>query len=112
MVTDPSRADQAKRCSARRDRDGLHLAGDVDQENWLEIAEWMAAEARSDVRCVDLTGMKYFGADGVRALLIGRDALPSGAALHIRCSPTVFRVLHICGLDTVGGLDVARADRP
>jgi anti-anti-sigma regulatory factor len=110
-VTEASRAGQAKRCSVRRDQFGLHLFGDVDQENWLEIAGYVAAEARSDVRSVDLTGMKYFGADGVRALLSGRAALPPGTALQVRCPPTVFRVLCICGLDHVDGLVVTESDR-
>jgi anti-anti-sigma factor len=110
-VTVPFRAERAERCSVRRDGAVLHLAGEIDADNWLEVGERIAAAVRIGIVRLDLSRMTFFGAAGVRAVLHGREALPAGRTLHLTCAPMVFRVLEICEVGEADGLIVTRAAR-
>lgn len=104
LVTEPSRADRASRCSLYRDGTVLRLVGDIDLGNWAGIGRQVAADVRSGVVALDLTEVHYFGAAGVRVVLHGYEARPSGATLEVWCAPAVHRVLRISGVADADGL--------
>ena len=105
-MTEPSADGRGRAFSAWRDGAVLHLSGDIDQANWLVVADRVAAELRSGVVELDLTAVGFFGAAAVRALLVARDRSRLAASLRLTCSPTVIRVLTICGLKTLDGMVV------
>ncbi|WP_412742203.1 STAS domain-containing protein [Krasilnikovia sp. MM14-A1004] len=94
-MAEPFRADV---CSTRRDGPVLRVTGDIDQGNWLDLADRIAAEVRAGVLHLDLTRVTFFGAAAVRAVMYGRDALPCGVTLQVSCAPMAFRAMQICGL--------------
>jgi anti-anti-sigma factor len=110
LLTGPFGAEHAELCSVRRDGTAVRLTGEIDEANWSAIAERIALEIAAGAVRLDLTQLGYCGAAGVRALLHGRRALPSGSTLHLTCSPLVFRVLHICGLVGAEGLMIKQVD--
>jgi anti-anti-sigma factor len=107
-VTEPSRDGRARPFVAWRDGSILRLRGDIDQVNWLAVAESVAAELRTGAVELDLTGVGFFGAAGVRAVLHACAASPSPGPLRLTCSEAVFRVLTICGLKKLDGVDITR----
>jgi anti-anti-sigma factor len=109
-LTGPFGAERAELCSVQRDGAAVRLTGEIDEANWVMIAERIALEVGAGAVHLDLTQLRYCGAAGVRALLQGRQALPPGSALHLSCSPPVFRVLDICGLVGADALIVTRVD--
>jgi anti-anti-sigma factor len=110
LLTGPFGAERAELCSVRRDGAAVRLTGEIDEANWAMIAKRIALEVGAGAVHLDLTQLRYCGAAGVRALLQGRQALPPGSALHLSCSPPVFRVLEICGLVGADALIVTRVD--
>lgn len=105
-MAEPFHAQHAGLCTIRQDGPVLRLIGDIEQANWREVADRIAAEVRAGATRLDLTQVRFFGAAGVRALMKGCEARPSGVTLHLSCAPVVFRALQICGLLTMGGLVV------
>ncbi|RZU52988.1 anti-anti-sigma regulatory factor [Krasilnikovia cinnamomea] len=105
-MAEPFRADV---CSTRRDGAVLHVTGDIDQGNWVDVADRIAAEVRAGVLHLDLTRVSFFGAAGVRAVMHGRDAVPPGVTLQVSCAPMAFRAMQICGLLTSDRLRVTPA---
>ena len=105
-MVEPFHAQHAGLCTIRRDGPVLRLVGDIEQGNWREVADRIAAEIRAGASRLDLTQVRFFGAAGVRALMKGCEARPGGVTLHLSCAPVVFRALQICGLLTMGGLVV------
>jgi anti-anti-sigma factor len=103
-VAEPFHAQHAGLCTIRRDGSVLRLIGDIEQANWRNIADRIAAEIHSGATRLDLTQVRFFGAAGVRALMKGCEARPGGVALQLSCAPVVFRALQICGLLTMSGL--------
>lgn len=108
-VTEPLPADRVSRCSIRREGVTLRVVGDIDLGNWAEVGEKVAAGVGSGAVTLDLTEVRYFGAAGVRVILCGYDARPSGVTLRVRCAPLVFRVMRISGLTGTDGLIVTEA---
>ncbi len=104
LVTEPFRADRITRCSLYREGATVRLVGDVDLGNWAEIGGQLAG-----LRTLDLTGVRYFGAAGVRVLLDALAARSLGETLHVTCSPSVYRVLRISDLLDTEGLVVTEA---
>jgi anti-anti-sigma factor len=81
-----------------RDGDTLRMDGDIDQTNADRLTPTMIADLRDGVTEIDMTGIRFFGAAGVRLLLQLRgEAYGRGSVLRIACSPTVRRVLEVCG---------------
>jgi anti-anti-sigma factor len=107
-VTESSRI---TRCALYRDGAVLRLVGDIDIGNWVGVGSQVAAEVGAGVVTLDLTEVHYFGAAGVRVVLTGHAARPSGATLEVRCAPAVFRVMRISGLVGADGLVVTEYDR-
>ena len=105
-MAEPFHAQHAGLCSIRRDGPVLRVVGDIEQANWHDVADRIAAEIRAGAACLDLTQVRFFGAAGVRALMKGCEARPGGVTLHLSCAPVVFRALQVCGLLTMGGLVV------
>jgi anti-anti-sigma factor len=87
----------------------MRLTGDIDLGNWADIRGRMAVEMAAGIRRVDLTGVRYFGAAGVRVVLDAFEARPSGATVHVTCAPSVFRVMRISGLLDTDGLVITEA---
>jgi anti-anti-sigma factor len=116
VVTEPSPNGHGRTFVARREGSVLHVTGDIDQANWLEVADRVAAELRAGAVELDLTGVSFFGAAGVRALLHARNGSRLAGPLRVTCSRMVFRVLTICGLENLDGIvvtqDAADLDRP
>jgi anti-anti-sigma factor len=110
LLTGPFGAEHAELCSVRRDGTAVRLTGEIDEANWAAIAERIALEIGAGAVHLDLTQLGYCGAAGVRALLQGRQVLPSGSTLHLTCSPLVFRVLQICGLIGADRLMIKQID--
>jgi anti-anti-sigma factor len=108
-VGEPSRADRATRCSIHRDGVTLRLVGDIDLGNWAQVGDEVTAGVGSGVVGLDLTGVRYFGAAGVRVVLRGYDARPSGVTRRVTCAPLVLRVLRLSGLTGTDGLLVTEA---
>ena len=104
-MTEPSRADRVTRCSVHRDGATILLVGDIDLGNRAEITARMGL----GIRALDLTGVRYFGAAGVRLVLDAFAGRPFAGTLHVRCAPSVFRVMRISGLLDVEGLVVTEA---
>ena len=91
----------------------LRLAGEIDVDNAAVVTERIVAAVRAGVTHLDLSEVSFFGAAGVRAVLVGHAALPSPViALRVSCSPVVLRVLHTCGLADTGRLRVVAAQVP
>ena len=61
---EPPGGQRARPYAAWSDGSVLHLSGDIDQTNWLEVAENVAAELRAGVAELDLTRVGFFGAAG------------------------------------------------
>jgi anti-anti-sigma factor len=110
-VSMPSGWRRSDRCVLRRDGDSLRLRGDIDPDSAAMVTERIVAAVRSGVWQLDLSAVRFCSADGVRALLAGRDAArAAGRDLYLACSPQVLRVLRICGLSEHHGLVVRAAD--
>ena len=116
VVTEPSADGRGRAFAVRRDGAVLHLSGDIDQANWLAVAERVTAELRRGAVELDLTGVGFFGAAGVRALLVANDRSRVAGTLRVTCSGMVLRVLTICGLKSLDGMVVTERvtdlDRP
>jgi anti-anti-sigma factor len=109
-VAEPFHAQHDSLCTIRRDGPVLRLIGDIEQANWQDVADRIAAEIRAGAVRLDLTQVRFFGAAGVRALMKGCEARPGDVILQLSCAPVVFRALQICGLLNISGLVVeARA---
>jgi len=108
-VTEPSSDERGRVFAARRDGMVLHLSGDIDQANWLAVAELVATELRAGMVELDLAGVGFFGAAGVRAVLYARDRSRLAGPLRVTCSPMVYRVLTICGLKSLDDMVVTEA---
>ncbi len=98
----------AEMCAVERDGAVLRLTGDIDEANLHDVTERVVAAVRAGVEHLDLRRVGHCGAAGVRAVLEGRDALPPGATLRVDCSPSAFRILHICGLVGADGLSIGQ----
>ncbi|GAB1690480.1 hypothetical protein KRM28CT15_22830 [Krasilnikovia sp. M28-CT-15] len=105
-MAEPFRAESAESCVAQRDGPVLRVTGDIDQGNWIDLADRVAAEVRTGLVHLDLTQVSFFGAAGIRALMYARDDLPPGRTLHVSCAPMVLHAMRICGLLTLTGLVV------
>lgn len=62
---------------------------------------------------LDLTGVEFCAASGVRALLAGREAaLERDLVLRLTCPPEIARVLELCGVADLDGWHVVTAGPP
>ncbi len=96
----------------RREGHVLRLVGEIDDANAARVTERVVADVRAGVDRIDLSGVHYCGAAGIRAVLAGRDALPPGAVLELICSPAVSRAVWVCGVTSAPDLTVTPATDP
>jgi anti-anti-sigma factor len=109
-MSGPTRLPRANLCMVERIGNMLRLRGEIDQANAVALTIRLAAEVRLGVTHLDLSGVTYCGAAGVRMLLAARAAQPREAAgLLLSCSPIVFRILHIARVATTDGIIVRLA---
>jgi anti-anti-sigma factor len=83
------------------------LAGDIDELNADTIAERVCGGVASaaTISALDLTGVTFFSAAGVRLLAkVAAAACMADAIVHVTCSPTVWRIADLCGGTEFPGL--------
>jgi anti-anti-sigma factor len=110
---DVRRAPSAKidGCWVDRTTDVLTVTGDVGEENIAAFTEQVVAAVTAGVTHLDLSGVSFFSAAGVRAVLAGHQLLPAQVtALQVTCSPVVLRVVQACGLVGAGRLRIVAAE--
>ena len=88
------------------------LAGEIDEDNAAMVTDCLVAEISAGAGRLDLSGVSFISAAGVRALLTGHGALrPGDPELRVTCSPIVLRVMVICGLGETPRMRLVAADR-
>jgi anti-anti-sigma regulatory factor len=103
-MTEPRTEGAVVPWSARREGPVLYLSGDIDLIDGIELTHRIVVEVSLGAVVLDLTGVGFCGAAGVRAVLQGHAARHDGVTLQVRCAGFVLQVLEICGLDRVDGL--------
>jgi anti-anti-sigma factor len=99
--------------SARRDGPVLRIEGALDVITADDVTERLVAEVLTGIDRVDLSGVEFCGAAGVRALLAGREAAHArGIVLRLGCPPPVVRVLELCGVADLDGWQVITVGVP
>lgn len=99
--------------SARRDGLVLRISGALDVSTARDVAERLTAEVTAGAGQIDLTGVEFCAASGVRALLAGREAaLDRDLVLRLVCPPEIARVLDLCGVADLDGWQVVTATPP
>src|SRR5262245_35289100 len=92
----------------------ITLSGDIDELNADAIADRMCARMTggNTISTVDLTGVTFFSAAGIRMLAkIGVAARHRDAIVHVTCSPKVWRIVALCGGSALPGLVLDQAGR-
>lgn len=98
--------------AARSDGVTLQVSGALDVNTADDVADRLVAEVLGGITQIDLSGVEFCAAAGVRALLAGREtARARGLVLLLRCSPPVVRVLELCGLIELDGWRVVPISR-
>jgi anti-anti-sigma factor len=93
--------------AARRDGPVLRITGTLDAATADAVAERLGSEIRAGTEQLDLSGVDFCGAAGVRALLSALDASRArGHVLRLRCPPMVMRVMDQCGVTDADGWQV------
>ncbi|WP_035855074.1 STAS domain-containing protein [Cryptosporangium arvum] len=91
------------RCGPVRSGHRLAVSGEIDQAN----AAALGVALEDGVTVLDLTGVTFFGVAGVRVPLeIGAVAAGRGHVVRVSCSSPVRRVLEVCDLPAVAGLEL------
>lgn len=83
------------------------LAGDIDELNADTIADRLSRSFANaaTVSTLDLTGVLFFSAAGVRMLAkVAAAACMADTIVHVTCSPTVWRIADLCGGTELPGL--------
>jgi anti-anti-sigma regulatory factor len=98
-------------CTVTWSDDRIILTGDVDELNADAVAERLRAGIAnaSTISTLDLTGVTFFSAAGVRLLSkVGAVARAADAIVHVTCSPVAWRIAILCGATDFPGLVLDR----
>jgi anti-anti-sigma regulatory factor len=101
-------------CTVSWSDDRITLAGDVDELNADPVAERLCAGIANafTISTLDLTGVTFFSAAGVRLLMkVGAVAHAADAIVHVTCSPVAWRIAVLCGATDFPGLVLDRVGR-
>jgi anti-anti-sigma factor len=91
----------------------ITLSGDIDELNADTVAERIRTGIANatTVPVLDLTGVTFFSAAGVRLLMaVAAAARAADVVVRVTCSPTVWRIADLCGGTDVPGLVLDKAD--
>ncbi|GAA3392522.1 STAS domain-containing protein [Cryptosporangium minutisporangium] len=93
------------RCDLTRTGACLAIAGEIDEDSASPLVERAAAAIGGGVTRLDLSGVTFFSAAGVRVLvLLGGSAEAEHVVVRVTCSMIVWRILELCGIRQVTGL--------
>jgi anti-anti-sigma factor len=113
QVSGPSPRPGAQLWSAHREGRVLRLGGEIDVANAAVVRDRVVAEVCAGVDHLDLSGVGFFGAAGIEALLDAHALVRSqGKTLRLTCLPMVVRILRVCRFTELEGLTVTTVEEP
>ncbi len=106
-MNSPFERPEAALWSARRDGPVLRVTGALDVMTADAVADRLVSEVLAGIEQLDLSGVEFCGASGVRALLAARGAARAqGLELRLCSPPAVARVIELCGVADLDGWQV------
>jgi anti-anti-sigma factor len=89
------------------------LSGEIDELNADMVADRIRPCLTAAPAVLDLSGVTFFSAAGVRFLTkVGAAAHAVNGVVHVTCSPSVWRIMRVCDGTEMPGLMLDRAVRP
>lgn len=89
------------------------LSGEIDELNADLVADRIRTSITAASTVLDLSGVTFFSAAGVRFLRkVGNAAHDVHGVVHVTCSPSVWRIMRVCDGTEIPGLMLDRAVRP
>ncbi|WP_143175369.1 STAS domain-containing protein [Cryptosporangium aurantiacum] len=99
------RSESLVRCDLTRSGECLAITGEIDEANASALADRIGAALADRITLLDLRGVTFFSAAGVRMLLLVGPAVGvTDSGLRVRCSTAVWRIVALCGVAEVSGL--------
>jgi anti-anti-sigma factor len=88
----------------------LCAKGDLGMEDEREFEQliWQLVAAGEDTPCLDLRGVTYMGSTYLGLVVVTAAAvMQRGAQLSVRASPSVYRLLKMAQVESLGNIQLA-----